>query len=197
MNFVHWLVILSVVISVSGSFAYIKDTLKGKSKPNRVSWFLWALAPFVATGAAIYSGADLWATVRIFTSGFLPLIVFIASFFNKQSYWKLNIFDLICGFFSVLALIVWAVTNSPITAILLVVIGDGFASLPTILKAWKYPETETGITFVMSLVATIIILPSIPIWNIQNSAFQVYLLLVNVVIIFSIYRKRIFKNKVN
>ena len=92
MNFVHWLVILSVVISVSGSFAYIKDTLKGKSKPNRVSWFLWALAPFVATGAAIYSGADLWATVRIFTSGFLPLIVFIASFFNKQSYWKLNIF---------------------------------------------------------------------------------------------------------
>jgi len=194
---VHWLVILSVVISVSGSFAYIKDTLKGKSKPNRVSWFLWALAPFVATGAAIYSGADLWATVRIFTSGFLPLIVFIASFFNKQSYWKLNIFDLICGFFSVLALIVWAVTNSPITAILLVVIGDGFASLPTILKAWKYPETETGITFVMSLVATIIILPSIPIWNIQNSAFQVYLLLVNVVIIFSIYRKRIFKNKVN
>ena len=197
MNFVHWLVILSVVISVSGSFAYIKDTLKGKSKPNRVSWFLWALAPFVATGAAIYSGADLWATVRIFTSGFLLLIVFIASFFNKQSYWKLNIFDLICGFFSVLALIVWAVTNSPITAILLVVIGDGFASLPTILKAWKYPETETGITFVMSLVATIIILPSIPIWNIQNSAFQVYLLLVNVVIIFSIYRKRIFKNKVN
>lgn len=191
MLFVHWLVIISVIISVSGSFAYIKDTIKGKTKPNMVSWFLWALAPYIATGAAIYSGADLWATVRIFTSGFLPLIVFIVSFFNKQGYWKLNKFDLMCGFFSVLALIVWGITNSPITAILLVVIGDGFASLPTIFKAWKYPETETGITYVMGLVATIIILPSIPVWNIQNSAFQIYLLLINVVLISSIYRKQI------
>lgn len=194
MGFTHWLVILSVIISVSGSFVYIKNTILGKTKPNRVSWFFWALAPLIGTAAAIYAGADIWATVRIFISGFLPLTVFVVSFFNPQSYWKLNKFDLMCGVFSVLALIVWGFANSPILAILLVAIGDGFACLPTIFKAWKYPETETGITFVASLVATIIILPSIPVWNIENSAFQIYLLLANTAIIFSIYRKRLFKN---
>lgn len=193
MIFIHWLVVISILISVAGEFAYIRDTINGKSKPNRVSWSLWALAPFVATGAAIYSGADIWATMRIFTSGFFPFVIFIVSFFNKQSYWKLNKFDLLCGLCSVMAIIVWFFANSPVTAILLAAIGDGFACLPTILKAWKYPETETGIAFILGLIATIIILPSIPVWNIQNSAFQIYLLMANVALIFSIYRKSIFK----
>ncbi len=73
--------------------AYIRDTLIGKTKPNLVSWSMWALAPLIGTGAAIFAHADLWATVRIFLAGFIPLLVIVASFANKQSYWKLGLFD--------------------------------------------------------------------------------------------------------
>lgn len=45
MSFVHWLVMVSAAVSIGGASAYIRDTLKGTTKPNRVSWFLWALAP--------------------------------------------------------------------------------------------------------------------------------------------------------
>lgn len=192
MSFAHWLVILSAVISISGSSAYIFDTLKGKTKPNRVSWFMWAAAPLIATGAALYASADIWVTVRTFLAGFMPLIILVCSFVNKQSYWKLTKFDLVCGACSLLALVVWFFANSPVMAILLLAIGDGLAALPTISKAWKYPETETGFTFLMGLLATVIIFPSIPIWNIQNSAFQIYLLVVNIFIVFSIYGKKLF-----
>ncbi len=188
----HWLVIISAVIIVLGSFAYIRDTLSGKTKPNRVSWFMWALAPLIGTAAALYAHADVWVTVRVFLAGFLPLLVFLASFVNRQSYWKLTRFDLACGFCSALALIVWVVADSPRSAILLAVLGDGFASLPIIRKAWEHPETETGITFIASLIAVLLVLPSIPKWNIENSAFQIYLLIVNTLILFSIYRKRLF-----
>lgn len=85
MNFAHWLVVLSALISIAGSFAYIRDTLKGRSKPNRVSWGMWALAPLIGTAAALSAHADIWATVRIFLAGFLPLLVFLASFINPQS----------------------------------------------------------------------------------------------------------------
>jgi hypothetical protein len=152
---------------------------------------MWALAPLVGTAAAIGAHADGWTTVRIFLAGFLPLIVLIASFINKQSYWKLTPFDFMCGFLSFIALIVWAVADSPRIAILLAAVGDGFAAIPTIRKAWKNPETETGLTFIASLVAVILVIPSIPKWNIENSAFQVYLLAANTVILFSIYRKRL------
>lgn len=189
MNYTHLLVILSGFISIIGAYAYIRDTLHGTTKPNRISWLMWAIAPLVGTAAAISAGADLWATFRVFFSGFLPLIIFSASFVNPQSYWKLTLFDIFCGTSSLLAVIFLIAAHSPQTAILLAVLGDTFALLPTLRKAWKYPETETGFTYILSLTSTLIILPAIPVWNIQNSAFQIYLLIANTLLILSVYRK--------
>lgn len=191
MNFVHWLVVLSAFISIVGSWAYIRDTLTGKSKPNRVSWSMWALAPLIGTAAALSAHADPWTTVRIFLAGFLPLLVFIASFINPQSYWKLTLFDLLCGVCAIIAFMVWIMIDAPRIAILLAAIGDGFASIPTIRKAWKYPETETGVTYIAGFVAVLLVLPSIPVWNIENSAFQIYLLIVNTLLLAAVYRKRL------
>jgi len=192
MIFVHWLVVVSVIVSLAGSCAYIIDTLKGKSKPNRVSWFIWATAPLIGTAAALSAHADFWATTRIFMSGFVPLLVFIVSFINPKSYWKLTKFDFTCGICSVVAIVLWLVVNQPVLAILFAALGDCLASIPTIAKAWKYPETESGLTFVAGFFATLLVLPSITVWNIENSAFQIYLLTVNVILLYAIYRKRIF-----
>ncbi len=190
-SFIHWLVVISACISITGSAAYIRDTLKGTTKPNRVSWFFWALAPILGTAAAISAGADLWATVRVFLAGFMPLLVFLASFWNLRSYWKLSAFDIACGACSAVALSVWILAGSPRAAILLLAIGDGFASLPTLRKAWRFPETETGITYLLALVSVLLIVPSIPEWSIENSAFQIYLIIANTLLFFTVYRKRL------
>jgi hypothetical protein len=152
---------------------------------------MWALAPLIGTAAAIASGADMWATIRIFLAGFLPLLVIISSFFNRNSFWKLTIFDFVCGGFSLFALIIWGAVDSPNTAILLSAVGDGFAAMPTIVKAWRFPETETGSAYIASLLSVIMVIPSIPTWNIENSAFQIYLLVVNVLLVFSVYRRKL------
>ena len=187
----HWLVVLSALINIGGSYAYIRDTISGKTRPNRVTWAMWALAPLIGTGAALSSDADFWATIRIFLAGFLPLIVFLVSFANPQSYWRLTTFDLLCGSLSIAALIFWGLVDSPRMAILLAASGDGFAALPTVIKAWRYPETETAFTYIASFVSVLLVIPSIPVWNIENSAFQVYLLIVNALILIALYRKRL------
>lgn len=189
MAYSHVLVLISALISSLGAYAYIRDTLRGTTKPNRVSWSMWALAPLIGTGASVAAGADLWAVARVFLAGFLPLLVFIASFFNKQSYWKLSYFDLTCGAASLLALVIWLFLSNPIIAVLVAAIGDGFACVPTMAKAWKAPETETLSTYVASFVSVLLVLPSIPVWNIQNSAFQIYLLAANFLILTFLCRK--------
>jgi hypothetical protein len=191
MSIGHSLVLVSVLISSVGAFAYIRDTLTGKTKPNRVSYGLWAIAPLIGTAAAISSGADTWATVRIFLAGFIPLLIFFASFINPKSYWKLTHFDFLCGVSSLVAIIVWLVLDAPVIAILFAAIGDGFAGLPTIVKAWKYPETETGLAYVTSLISVILVIPAIPVWNIENAAFQVYLLTINTLLLIAVYRKQL------
>jgi hypothetical protein len=152
---------------------------------------MWALAPLIGTGAALSSEADLWATVRIFLAGLMPLVVLIASFVNTQSYWKLTTFDLLCGALSLTALVFWVLVDSPRTAILLAACGDGFASLPTLIKSWRHPETETGITYLASFVSVLLVIPSIPVWNVENSAFQVYLLVADALFLITIYRRRL------
>ncbi len=191
-SFVHWLVIISAFVSLFGSWAYIRDTISGKTRPNRLSWTMWAIAPLIGTGAALYAQADPWTTVRIFLAGFIPLLIVLFSFFNRKSYWKLGVFDFICGAFSLVALVAWLLADSPRFAILLAAIGDGFAALPTIRKAWINPETETGLTYITSLISVVLVLPSIPVWNVENASFQVYLLIVNTVLILAVYRKQIF-----
>lgn len=154
---------------------------------------MWALVALIGTGAALSAGADLWGTARIFLAGFIPLLVFVASFINKNSYWKLSFFDAVCGFFSLVALVCWGLAESPRIAILLAAIGDGFAALPTVVKTWRYPETETGTTFVASLISVLLVLPSIPVWNIENASFQVYLIVINTALVIAAYRQRFFK----
>ena len=127
----EFFVIIGTLIGAAGSVAYLIDTLKGKVKPNRVSFLLWSLAPIIAFFAQIQQGVGLESMMTLST-GVLPLTVFCASFFNKQSVWKLTRFDLLCGALSLVGLALWQITRVGNIAILFSIIADGFAAIPTI-----------------------------------------------------------------
>lgn len=193
MSLPHTLVICSFALSSLGSLAYIRDTLAGRTKPNRVSWVLFALAPIVATYISWTVGADPWAIARVFAAGLFPLLILCATVWNTNSYWKLGTFDYACGALSLLALYLWLGADSPRSAILLLALADLLASMPTIVKAWSHPETETGFTYLMGIPIFLLNVPAIQVWNIENAAFQVYLLLANCCLAFAVYRTRIMR----
>lgn len=189
----HWLVLLSAAIGLTGTYAYLRDMVRGASKPNLVTWGLWALAPLVATGAALSAHADGWATVRIFMAGFGPLLIFMTALVLPQSYWKLHAIDYACGALSLLALFAWLGADSPLLAILLAASADLFATVPTLVKAWKYPETETFYTYLVGIFTATIVVPAIPVWNIENAAFQIYLMLANTALCLVVLRGRLMR----
>src|SRR5574338_239963 len=103
-------VIVGTIIGAIGAVAYLIDTVKGKVKPNRVSFLLWSIAPLIAFAAQIQQGVGL-ESLMTFSTGFLPLTTFIASFVNKKAEWKLTKFDVVCGGLSLIGLILWLVTR--------------------------------------------------------------------------------------
>lgn len=191
--FPHILILIGSIICVAGSCVYLRDTLAGHTKPNRASYLMWGLAPLIGAGAAIDANADLWALVPVMLFGVLPLIILLASFWNPTSYWNLTPFDYTCGVLSFLALMVWLGVDNPHLALILAVIGDGFASYPTIKKAWQHPETETGIAYVAALICILLAIPAIPEFSVENTVFQGYLLLMNATLVMAIYRKSFFQ----
>ena len=191
----YWLVLISVGISLFGGSGYIRDMFAGRSKPNLVSWGLWALAPLIATGAAVSAGADWWGTARVSVSGFVPLCIFTFGLLIPQSYWKLTRFDFLCGLFSLIALFAWLIADAPVAAILLAITADLFACVPTLIKAVSNPETETATVFFMGLISSLITIPAIPVWNLENTAFQAYLIVINLVLFGTIALGKLLKNR--
>lgn len=174
-------IVLGALIGAAGSIAYLVDTIKGKVKPNRVSFLLWAVAPFIAFAAQIQQGVGLEALMT-FTSGFLPLTVFLASFVNKKAEWKITRFDLICGFLSVVGLVLWLITKVGNVAIFFSIVADGLAAVPTIVKAYKYPDTELAWPWIATVFGVVLTLLTIRDWSFANSGFIVYILLMDALI---------------
>jgi len=54
-----YLVFVGMIIPLIGTGVYIKDMLKGKAKPNKVTWLMWGIAPLIAAFAALTAGARI------------------------------------------------------------------------------------------------------------------------------------------
>jgi len=174
-------IIIGTLIGAAGSLAYLIDTVKGKVKPNRVSFLLWSIVPFIAFFAQIKQGVGLEALMT-FSTGFMPLTVFLASFVNKQAEWKLTRFDLMCGILSIVGLVLWMITNVGNVAIFFSIVADGFAAIPTIVKAYKYPDTEIAWPWIATVFGVVLTLLTLSTFTFANCGFILYILVVNMLI---------------
>lgn len=178
----EYFIYLGAIASFIGGFAYLRDTISGKAKPNKVTWLLWTIIPFIAVAAQIKEGVGL-PTLMTFMVGFTPLLIFIASFFNKKSQWKLGKFDLICGGLSILGVMLWIVTKDANLAILFSIIADGLAALPTIRKAFYNPETESENVYLGAIVAGALTILALKNYNLANLGFPLYILILNIFLV--------------
>ena len=185
-----YLAFLAVFISLAGGLAYIYSMLKGKAKPNRVTWFMWAMAPLIAAAAEVSSNVGL-AVIPVFMNGFTPLLIFLSSFAVKKAYWKIAKFDYVCGILSALALVLWYITKVPDIAILFAIATDALAGVPTVIKAWRNPETETIWVYVGGAFTSIAAYTAINTWTFSSYAFPTYIFILNLIIIFGIKRRRL------
>ncbi len=188
----QYLVLAGAAVQTVGIANYIKEIIWGGVKPNKVTWLMWSVAPLIATFAAFSDGVR-WSALPVFMSGFGPLLVFIASFLNPNAYWKLEKFDYLCGVCSVLALIFWWITKDPNIAIAFAIASDGFAAVPTIIKMWKYPETETVSPFTAGLFSALTSFAAIKMWGFSAYAFPIYLVMINILLISCFYRRKFMK----
>jgi uncharacterized membrane protein len=97
--------------------------------------------------------------------------------------------DFSCGVLAVVALILWVIADQPLYAVIFALMADALASFPTLLKAWKYPETETGLGYAMATLNACIGLIALSSITFINAAFLVYLILIGSVIVWGIYRR--------
>lgn len=176
-----YFVLIGVALQFLGGLDYLRQTVKGNVKPNRVTWLLWALAPLIAFFAELNKGVGI-QSLMTFIVGFVPLLIFLASFVNKKSQWKLGKLDLACGSFSLLGLFLWVIMREGDIAIFFSIFADGLAAFPTIIKSYNFPETESHWVYSLGTISAAITLLTIDTWNFAHYGFPAYIFLVTLIL---------------
>ncbi|QQS17984.1 hypothetical protein IPL68_05010 [Candidatus Saccharibacteria bacterium] len=178
---------VAAAINVLGTISYVVAVFQGKARPNRVTWGVLTIAPMIAFASMLSQGVSVAQSIVTFSFGFSPFMIFVSSYLVKHPAWQIKRFDIVCGALSLLGLLLWWFTGEGNVAIVFSIVADALAFLPTLVKAYYHPETESPWTFMASELATIMGLMTVTMWNFEHVAFQVYILCANIVAIVFIY----------
>jgi hypothetical protein len=164
--------IVSGAVQVYSIVPYIRGILKGATRPNIISWFLWLVLQSIAIAGQITAGAS-WPLIFLFATTFnVCLVLFFA--LKGYGYKKYGWLDFACLFCAIAAIIIWRITNEPVMAILMAVVADFIALIPTIWKTYKEPFSETAVAWLLLAIAAILAIISTTKFDAPNLLYPAY-----------------------
>lgn len=184
----NWLGISSGVIALAAFIPYIRSILRGQTRPNRASWFIWAFAEgltFASYGAA---GAD--ATLYI-AAAYMTGTFTVACLALRNGQGGAGVLDMLCLFGAAISLIPWLVYGSAELALYMIIFVDALAIFPTLLKSIQDPESEDKSYWLLMLLAAAVNLLAVHTWAPSISAFPIYCLIGSGAIVTALYARRI------
>lgn len=170
--------IVGAIIGSLGGLYYLYETIVGRAQPNRVTWLLWGLFPLIIFVAQRVQGVEGQSWVS-FVSGLNPLLIVAASILNKQAYWKTERRDYVLMAAAIVGIVLWALTDNPNLALLFALLADLLAAVPTLIKAYTHPSSESWLAYAISAVGFGISVLAIHSITFENTAFVVYVFLLN------------------
>lgn len=166
---------LAALITFLGMIPYMIDTVRGKTKPNIVSWITWGILTGIGTAAAIAAHEPRTALLTLGDTAGVFVIVILGLRYGTA---KLTRFDAACQIAAVIGLILWAIFNAPLIAIIASISIDLVVALPTIKHTWLDPQEETWQTFAAGAVASGMTLLSLSSYSPIALTYPVYLCVV-------------------
>lgn len=175
-----WHQLLGIASGLIAFFAvvpYIRDILHGTTRPNIFSFALWSVMLFISIFAQISAGAS-WSVLLIMGDciGTTTIVLLCLAGYGYGKYGRL---EWICTGLAVLAVVSWQLTQEPLLAILFAVVADALAAVPTVLKAYRDPWSESAAQWLLIAAAGALAIASSTIFDVANIIFPAYLLIVN------------------
>ena len=142
--------LVSGVVTFAGLLPYFRDIFRGKTKPERASWFIWTVLGGIAFFSQLAKGAtnSLWMTG---VDTIAIIIIFLLSI--RYGVGGLAKRDLVALFVAFIGLVLWYFTKEPAIALILVIIVDTSGSVLTIIKTYEDPGSETMSAWIIAGIA--------------------------------------------
>ena len=96
--------------------------------------------------------------------------------------------DLVCLLIALLGIILWKVTANPVVGLYFAIGADFTGVIPTLIKTYRFPETEVWSFYLLDIFASGFSLMAVSIWPIEQFAYPIYIMLINLAIVLLVIR---------
>lgn len=167
---------LSIVVAIISYTWYIRGIFQWRNKPHAFSW----LIRWIMTGTAFFAQrtqTDSPATRVLWLSAIICF--FVAAFARYKHKSIIANIDRVYFTLSILALILRYITKTPVRSVILIVLTDLLAFLPTFRKTWHDPDAESIFVYFLSATKFVLVLWSLDVISITTALYPAYLVLAN------------------
>ncbi len=163
--------IIAGILSLVGYIPYLLTTVRGNTRPNKATWFIWTVVGGLLAFSYLAEGDQnsIWLPLGYFLG---PLITAIVSIRYGYSEWSK--LDKVCIVVAMISVIPWILSKNATFTLLINVLIDATGAIPTVIKSYREPETEDFTAWLIFFIANTIQLFAISHWNIA-AIYPIYL----------------------
>jgi len=165
------------LLALGAIIPYIKDIFHGTTRPNVVSYSIWAALLLISILAQWSAGAS-WS-ILLLIGDFIGTSTIVVLCFIGYGYKKYSWVEWTSLILAVVATVAWQLTKEPVIALVFAIIADALAALPTLMKSIRDPWSEFPLTWFMIALGALFSIFSSTIYDTPNLLFPFYLLIVN------------------
>lgn len=180
--------IASALLSIFAFFPYARDTIKGRTQPQRACWLIWSVLGSIALITQIVEGAteSLWfAAIQV---GWTIAIFIMAIWRGTGRFLKAGDEYILAA--AAMGLVLWAFTQDASYALIITISISLLGGLATVVKAYRAPGTETMATWIVSWIAAACAVVAVGTLDWILLAYPLYLLLLYTGIVVAIIMGR-------
>lgn len=180
--------VLAVVLAIAGYVPYITAILRGRTRPNRASWWIFAIT--AGTGAASSWAAGARGTIGV-PVAFAVCCVVVGILAIRRGEGGFGRLDLTCLAVAAAAMAAWWATGEPLLATAMLALADLAGTVPTIAKAWRDPAREDGRSWMVWCAANCCNLAQVRVPNLADLLYPGALTIASVAVLAARYRRHL------
>jgi hypothetical protein len=180
--------ILAGVLQLVATAPYLRDILRGSTKPQRATWTIWATLAFVALASQWASGAtwSLALTIGVAASCGSVLVLAVRRGVGGVSPVEFALLAI-----AALGIVGWRLADDPTVATCSVVMADAIGGALMLPKTYRQPGSETLSTYTIGVVSTLCALAAVNSAALPLLIYPLYVLIADcVVVAVIVFRRR-------
>jgi hypothetical protein len=176
------------VIGVLDTIPYVRDTLRGSTRPHRGTWLIWGVLAVVVSLSQYADGAS-WSLVMAAVQAVLTSLVFVLSIRHGEG--GVSRADITMIAIAGAGVIGWIAADEPLVATACVVAADLIGAGLMVPKTYRDPHSETLVTFAFASLGGALAAGAVGAIDVSLLLYPVYYCVINGAIALLIWERRV------